>query len=209
LILRACDDFIGIAIHGHKALGFLNLLHQIDDSHCFGVSISGRLRNRLRNPKVLNVLAAREIDDAAGSNVARLDVGRLFDGSSGSIRGATWLNPIGHYESAVHRNDQPNGESGMDSPGVSTAEAKGNRPAHLNWDTSGLQSHRCSVATASATGAQIILNFGTKKRRDYPGGEVIVELLRRVTLDPLTAKHLLATLQRLIAEHDARPSGPG
>jgi hypothetical protein len=96
----------------------------------------------------------------------------------------------------------------MDSPGVSTAEPKGNRPAHLNWDTSGLQSHRCSVATASVTREQIILNFGAKKGRDYPGGEVIVELLRRIIIDPLTAKHLLATLQRLIAEHDAKPAAP-
>jgi hypothetical protein len=33
LILDADDDFIGIAIHGDKALGFLDLLHQIIDSH--------------------------------------------------------------------------------------------------------------------------------------------------------------------------------
>ena len=33
LILRADDDFIGIAIHGDKALGFLNLLPQIVDGH--------------------------------------------------------------------------------------------------------------------------------------------------------------------------------
>jgi len=38
-------------------------------------------------PKLLNVLAAREIDDAVGScpTLLGLDVGRLFDGSSGSI----------------------------------------------------------------------------------------------------------------------------
>src|SRR6516165_10297809 len=37
LILRADDDFIGIAIHGDKALGFLNLLHQFVDCHGLGL----------------------------------------------------------------------------------------------------------------------------------------------------------------------------
>ena len=33
LILSTDDHFIGIAIHDDKALGFLNLLHQIIDGH--------------------------------------------------------------------------------------------------------------------------------------------------------------------------------
>src|SRR5215467_1742836 len=33
LILSADDNFIGVAIHGDEALGFLNLLHQIIDGH--------------------------------------------------------------------------------------------------------------------------------------------------------------------------------
>jgi hypothetical protein len=37
LILRADDDFIGIAIHGDEALGFLNLLHQFVDGHGLGL----------------------------------------------------------------------------------------------------------------------------------------------------------------------------
>jgi len=36
LILRADDDFIGIAIHRDKALGFLKLLHQFVDCHGLG-----------------------------------------------------------------------------------------------------------------------------------------------------------------------------
>ena len=46
-------------------------------------------------PKLLNVLAAREIDDAVGSCPTSLahDVGRLFDGSSGSIRWCNMVNP--------------------------------------------------------------------------------------------------------------------
>ena len=47
--------------------------------------------------KLLNVLAARKIDDAVGSCPASLglDLGRLFDGSSGSIRGCNKVKPIG------------------------------------------------------------------------------------------------------------------
>jgi hypothetical protein len=46
-------------------------------------------------PKLLNVLAAREIDGAVGScpTSLGLDVGRLFDGSSGSIRWCNMVNP--------------------------------------------------------------------------------------------------------------------
>jgi hypothetical protein len=36
LILGADDHFIGIAIHGDKAFGFLYLLHQIVDGHGLG-----------------------------------------------------------------------------------------------------------------------------------------------------------------------------
>ncbi len=75
-------------------------------------------------------------------------------------------------------------------------------PDHLRWDTSELQSHRCTVATASVTREEIILNFGAKLGRDYQGGEMTVELLQRIALRPLTAKHLIETLQRLIGEHD-------
>jgi hypothetical protein len=35
LILGAHDHFIGITIHGDEALGFLNLLDQLVDGHCF------------------------------------------------------------------------------------------------------------------------------------------------------------------------------
>ena len=46
-------------------------------------------------PKLLNVLAAREIDDAVGScpTSLGLDGGRLFDGSPGSIRWCHIVNP--------------------------------------------------------------------------------------------------------------------
>ena len=76
-------------------------------------------------------------------------------------------------------------------------------PSHLRWDTSASQSHRCTLATASATPIDIVLNFAAKRGGDHPGGEQGIELLQRIALNPRTAKHLMATLERLIGDHDA------
>jgi hypothetical protein len=92
--------------------------------------------------------------------------------------------------------------AGVPKTGPTTPSAAA--PSHLRWDISELQSHRCTLATASVTLEEIILNFGAKLGDDHPGEEATLELLRRIALSPLTAKHLLAMLQRLIAEHDAR-----
>ncbi|HVC51370.1 MAG TPA: DUF3467 domain-containing protein [Stellaceae bacterium] len=79
-------------------------------------------------------------------------------------------------------------------------------PEHLRWDIAAMRSHRCTLATASATRDEVILNFGARTGQDHPGGEVAVELLQRVVLSPATAKHLMATLQRLLAaDSPARP----
>ena len=76
-------------------------------------------------------------------------------------------------------------------------------PSHLRWDAASAQSHRATLATASVTPAEIILNFGAKRGRDYPGAEVGIELLQRIALSPRTAQHLTATLERLIVDYDA------
>lgn len=79
--------------------------------------------------------------------------------------------------------------------------------AHMRWDTSGAQSHRCTLATASTTAAEILLNFGAKRGRDLPGSEIGIELVQRIALSPLTARHLMATLERVIADHDRSSRG--
>ena len=91
-------------------------------------------------------------------------------------------------------------ESGL-LPGSRQPAAAG--PAHMNWDTSRLQSYDITLATATATPSEIIVNFGARRGGEDPNGEVTVELLRRIALKPLTAKHLADTLERLIAAYDA------
>ncbi len=92
--------------------------------------------------------------------------------------------------------DQPDGAK----PGPNNPSAG---PNHMNWDTSQRKSHDCTLATASVTPMEIILNFGAKRGGDSHGGEVTVELLQRIALKPLTAKHLADTLERVIAAFDA------
>ena len=80
--------------------------------------------------------------------------------------------------------------------------APAGEPAHMRWDTSELHIHHCTLATASATRDEVVLNFGTKRPREDHSSEVAVELARRIALAPRTAQHLAATLQRMIDEHD-------
>jgi len=93
----------------------------------------------------------------------------------------------------------------MDQAGDRRSEPQAaTAPEHLRWDTSAMQSHCCTIATASATFDEVVINFGGKSGHDYPGGEVVGELLQRIALRPLAAKHLLATLQKLLADYDNR-----
>ena len=78
-------------------------------------------------------------------------------------------------------------------------------PGHMRWDTSELKTHRCALATASVTPAEIILNFGVKRSRNSQGSEVATELVQRIALTPLTARHLMAALERVIVDHDGAP----
>jgi hypothetical protein len=86
-------------------------------------------------------------------------------------------------------------------PSGQPAQPDAAAPSHLRWQSEAARTRRCTVATASTTPDQIILNFGITSDGE-PGGERQVTLLRRIVLSPLTAKHLSATLHRLIADHD-------
>jgi hypothetical protein len=82
--------------------------------------------------------------------------------------------------------------------------AKPAAPEHLRWDIAEMESHTCSLATATATPSEIVLNFGERRRRENEPYEITAELARRIALSPLTAKNLAATLRRVIDEHDSR-----
>lgn len=72
------------------------------------------------------------------------------------------------------------------------------------WDTSGLTSSYCNVASASAAGEAVVLNLGLSERDGGPRAEIKTELQHRIALSPLTAKNLHQLLSRVIGEHDAK-----
>jgi uncharacterized protein DUF3467 len=72
----------------------------------------------------------------------------------------------------------------------------------VRWDTSQLQSSECNVASAASTPKEIILSFGVSRNRDGSHGELEVELLHRVIMDPVAARNLQRLLTKLVSEQE-------
>jgi hypothetical protein len=87
------------------------------------------------------------------------------------------------------------------------APAAGDRDA-VRWDTAGSRSSYCNVANAIATRETVVVNFGLTQSVERRRTELGIELLHRVVISPLVAKHLHDLLSKLIAEHDAHSGNP-
>jgi uncharacterized protein DUF3467 len=72
----------------------------------------------------------------------------------------------------------------------------------VRWDTSQLQSSECNVASATSTPKEVILSFGVSRNRDGSDGELEVELLHRVIMDPVAARNLQQLLTKLVSEQE-------
>jgi uncharacterized protein DUF3467 len=72
----------------------------------------------------------------------------------------------------------------------------------VRWDTSQLRSSDCNVASAISTPTEVILSFGVSRNRDRSRGELEVELLHRVIMDPVAASRLQQLLTKLVSEHE-------
>lgn len=90
------------------------------------------------------------------------------------------------------------------SEGSRPAAAETGRP---RWDASDLRSSYCNIAAARAARRTVVLDFGIDSGRERPGAELKLELLHRVTVQPVIAKHLQLLLSKLLGEHDARSAG--
>ena len=76
------------------------------------------------------------------------------------------------------------------------------------WDLTGMSSAYCNVATATATRDSVALNLGVSQSGGARApAELKSELLHRIVLTPLTAKHLHQILGRLLEEDAARSGG--
>lgn len=76
------------------------------------------------------------------------------------------------------------------------------------WDLTGMGSAYCNVASAASVRDSVAVNLGVT----HGGGgrapaELKFELLHRIVLSPLAAKHLHQMLGRLLGEHDSRRPG--
>jgi hypothetical protein len=95
----------------------------------------------------------------------------------------------------------------MPKPPENNAERSA-RPAGTqmgaNWDTSRARSSHCTLASASAAGQQVVLNFGVTRSREGAPKELELQLMHRIALSPKIASQVRQLLSRLIAEHDAR-----
>ena len=76
----------------------------------------------------------------------------------------------------------------------------------VHWDTSGLTSASCNLVNVTSTREGVVLSFGEAQKRS--GGELGVELKRRVVLDVVAAKRLQQLLIKLVADFDARYGKP-
>ena len=77
----------------------------------------------------------------------------------------------------------------------------------VRWETSGMRSHVCNVANTTSGPDEIILSFGAARSSGSPGNELAVQLIQRIALRPITAKHLLDMLSKLLADAEASRSG--
>jgi hypothetical protein len=83
------------------------------------------------------------------------------------------------------------------------AEAKdAGPPAEVHWDRSNMRSSACNLAGARAAPGGVALAFGASRSR--AGGELEIELLHRVHLEPVAAERLRELLVKLTSEYQAR-----
>jgi hypothetical protein len=76
------------------------------------------------------------------------------------------------------------------------------------WDLTGMSSAYCNVASATSLRDAVAVNLGVTQRDGARApAELKVELLHRVVLTALAAKHLHQMLGRLLGEHDAQRGG--
>lgn len=91
----------------------------------------------------------------------------------------------------------------MTDSSVRAGEQGQHRVGEPVWDTSTLKDHACDVVSATVSSAEVIVNFGATHGGRGAGTEVIVELRRRIALQPRAARNLRDVLRDLIGEADA------
>jgi hypothetical protein len=85
-----------------------------------------------------------------------------------------------------------------------TASPVPQSPGVVQWSTSGARSSYCTVAVATGHPEGVTLNFGISRGGERHPGELTLDLLHQLALNPRVAKRLHEVLGRVVADHDAR-----
>jgi hypothetical protein len=86
--------------------------------------------------------------------------------------------------------------------GGSVPPWRDNQPG-IQWDVSTAVSHGCTVATATAGQRDVVINIGVANTDIGQLGEMSVELIKRFSVPPRTARALRDMLREVIANIDA------
>ena len=73
----------------------------------------------------------------------------------------------------------------------------------IEWDVTTAASHVCSIATATARQQDVVMNFGVTQTHPQHPSELSVQLVKRFSLPPRTARALRDMLREVIANIDA------
>jgi hypothetical protein len=76
-----------------------------------------------------------------------------------------------------------------------------NNEPRIEWDVATAASYACDIATSTAGQEDVIINVGVTNTG--PPGEMSVELIKRFSLRPRTARALRDMLREVIANIDA------
>lgn len=76
------------------------------------------------------------------------------------------------------------------------------QPGAPAWEASAALSSYCTVATARGTDHAVELQFGAHEERER--GELGVQLLHRIALNPAAAQRLQQLIRQLLAEYQGR-----
>jgi hypothetical protein len=89
------------------------------------------------------------------------------------------------------------------SPAGRPAPARIDREQQIEWDVATAVSHVCNVATSTAGQEDVVINVGITHIGDGHPRELSVELIKRFSLRPRTARALRDMLREVIANIDA------
>jgi hypothetical protein len=84
--------------------------------------------------------------------------------------------------------------------------APGERSVRVRFDDRQMSSHYANVANVGISKDEVTLLFGTNQTWGAVGDEIVIQLSSRLIMTPSVAKNMAETLQRVLAEYEAKIS---